>query len=98
MNTYERFLAFDIVINITTPEEYAAFVKRCEDLKLDSIKYIKRISFDDLHKNAGIRVIKYGDVCMEYQPTKGFTFDKKVNYEDYGVEIISVEEFLEATK
>ena len=98
MGNYERFLAFEVVVNVTTKEEYEAFLKRCEELKLESVKYLKRISFEELHMNAGIRKYKTGDICIEYQFMKGFTFDDKKSYIDYGLEVITVEEFLEATK
>ena len=97
MEIYERFLAFEIVVNVKTEEELLKFIERCKSLKLNSIKYLERFKFNELHKNAGIQTFTYGELCVEFQLMKGFTIDKKKDYLDYGCEVISVEDFLIAT-
>ncbi len=98
MDLYERFLAFEVVVNVRNEEEYKKFIQRCKECRLNNIRYLERISFEDLHKNGGIPCYKIGDVCIEFQLGKGFTFSKKQEYVDWGCGVISVDEFLDATE
>lgn len=98
MDLYERFLAFEVVVNIKKEEEFKKFVERCKECRLKSIKYLERYSFETLHKDCGIKVIPNGDLCVEFQLGKGFTISKKEEYLNYGCEVISVEDFLKATE
>lgn len=97
MGLYQKFLNFEVVVNIKTEAEWKAFVERCKQLKINS-RWMDKTSFHDLHTNAGILVMKYGEVCIEYTMSKGMTFDKKQNYVNYGCNVCTVNEFLEATK
>ena len=98
MDLYERFLTFEVVVNIKNEEEYNLFINRCKECRLKAIKYLARFSFDDLHKDCGIKVIPDGDLCIEFQLGKGFTISKKEEYLNYGCEVISLEDFLKATE
>lgn len=97
MDLYERFLLFEVVVNIKNSTEYQEFVKRCVECRLKTIKYLSRFSFEELHKNGGIQTINYGDLCVEFQLGKGFTVSKSQEYINWGCEVISVEDFLNAT-
>ena len=95
--TYEDFLSFNAVVNVKTEREFNELINRCKSLKLDT-KILERIGFREMHKNAGMWEIPFGELCIEYSPHKGFTRDKIEPYEKYGVTIISVEEFLKITE
>jgi len=87
------------VVNIKTEEEFNSFVETCEKRGLDvEIESIKRYGFANCHKNGGVQVIPYGELCFEYLPYKGFTFGKKEDYilfSDYGERsIISCKDFV----
>lgn len=94
MSLYEKFLLFEAVVSIKNNNEYVEFCALMKKLGLGSIKYLSRMSFEDLHKNAGIQVIPYGKLCIEFQLGKGFTVDTTQNYLEYGVEVISFDKLL----
>ena len=94
--TYEDFLSFNTVVNVKTEEEFSQFVKRCKKLRLDT-RILERLGFREMHKNAGMWAIPFGELCIEYTPHRGFTMDKIEPYKNYGVVIISTEEFLKIT-
>lgn len=37
MDLYERFLLFEVVVNVKSEEEYEAFKQRCKECRLKSI-------------------------------------------------------------
>lgn len=97
MDLYERFLAFEVVVNIKNEKEYKEFIERCYDCRLNSVQYLERVNFNNLHKDGGIPKYQVGDICIEFQLGKGFTFAGKKEYLDWGCEVISVDDFLNAT-
>lgn len=82
MDLYERFLLFEVVVNVKSEEEYEAFKQRCKECRLKSIQYMNRVSFENLHKNVGIPICEIGDACIEFQIGKGFSFSGREEYED----------------
>lgn len=42
MDLYERFLTFEVVVNIKNEEEYNLFINRCKECRLKAIKYLAR--------------------------------------------------------
>lgn len=97
MSVYEKFLTFEIVINVTTVIGFNRFCKRCEELGLTSIKQLQQQSFIDLHKSGGLQRYSIGELCIEFKPDKGFAIGSKQSYLDYGCEIIHSKEFLNTT-
>lgn len=97
MELFERFLALEVVVNIVSEDEYKQFINRCKRCRLYSIKQIEQLSFNDLHNSGGLPKYRIGDVCIEFQPEMGFALGGKQSYLNYGCEVISVKEFLEAT-
>lgn len=96
MGLYQKFLNFEVVINVKTEKEWKELIERFKILKIDA-RWMGKTSFEELHMNAGRRVMRDGDVCIEYTPYKGMTFSDKQGYIDYGCEVCSVDEFLKAT-
>lgn len=93
MDNYCRFLCGDVVVNIKDEVEFTVFVGLCAMLKLKPIMWLSRHGFKELHRNAGVQVIEYGDLCIEFSPSKGFTCGASKGYIDWGSEIISLDEF-----
>jgi hypothetical protein len=98
MGIYEKFINFEVVVNVKTQQEYKEFCDRCAKKGLSDINSFRRISFINLHMSAGMLRIPIGNCAIEYQPYQGFTMGNIENYIKYGLEVISVEAFLEATK
>ena len=98
MDLYTRFLAFEIVINVTNNNDYMKLLQRFKELRLNSVKYLAKQTFTSLHMNAGMLSIPFGELCIEFQLSKGLTIGDKNGYLKWGREICSVEEFLQATE
>lgn len=95
MNKIEMFRNFEAVVNVRTHVQYERFMEFCKKLRLEGAgQFMKRISFHDLHTDCGIQKYMYGEMCIEYQPGKGFTMGPRKDYEDYGVEVFSVDEIM----
>jgi hypothetical protein len=97
MDEYNRFLAFEVVVNIKTKEEFDAFVQRCKECRLNTIVYLAKHGYDKLLNNCYPKYTN-DQFCVEYQLSKGFTIGDKDSYIKWGCEVISVEDFLKATK
>ena len=59
---------------------------------------MNRVSFENLHKNVGIPICEIGDASIEFQIGKGFSFSGREEYEDWECEVISIQDFLDATE
>lgn len=100
MGVYQKFLAFEVVVNITNQAEYASFIVRCRELYLTEIEHFAKnlYMFRDLLMSGGIQKYSTDEICFEYQLGKGFTYGSKQGYLDYEVEVISLADFLSATE
>lgn len=101
-NKYELFLCNDAVVNIKTEEEFHDFVSLMEKLGLEKIKYINNIysKYGFEHGfcfNGGIKEYNPSELCFEYQLGKGFTCSSKDKYQEWGSEILSLDQLKEAT-
>lgn len=96
MDVYCRFLCGDVVVNIKNEAEYKTFIGKCLILKLKPIMWFAKYGFEEQHRNAGVQVIEYGDLCVEFSPAKGFTCGASKGYIDWGSEIVSLDEFMAA--
>lgn len=84
------------VVNVKTEAEYKKLMLFCESIGLEGAgRFLKRISFYSLHTDCGVQVHPFGDICIEYQPFKGFTMGDRKSYKDYGLEILSVDEIVD---
>lgn len=100
MGLYQRFLSFEVVVNVTNQADYAAFIVRCRALHLTEIEHFAKhlYMFRNLLMDGGVQKYQPDEICFEYQLGKGFTYSSKQSYLDYGVEVVSLDEFLKATE
>lgn len=89
MNNYTRFLLFEVVVEIPSEEEFEKFKNAIKDLKLEYTENILKCPFKHLRFNVPNDI-----ACMEYQLSKGYTFGPKKAYEDYGCEVITVDDLI----
>lgn len=90
---YLDFLKFITVVNVKTEEEFNRLVDFCNSRGLTNIEYLAKHGFKSLHRNAGIQTIPYGELCIEFRISDGyFTGGARKPYEDYGCEVITVDE------
>lgn len=96
MNANDKFISFFAVINIKTADELAAVLDTAKKrgYSLFTLNLLEKIGFNGLHFSAGQRKIEDGELCIEYQVGKGFTYGDKKSYEDYGCEILSSDDFI----
>lgn len=86
-----------LVVNIKNDEELKRLLNKCHTalgINKDHITFFRRFKLKDLQYSAGIKRIADGNVCIEYDPYRGFTAGDRKHYEKYGITVVPLEDFL----
>lgn len=98
MDIFEKFLMNELVVNISWYGELILFFDHMKQAGLTRIKDFYRVTDGGKDIDWVLSKWPFGELCIEYQIGKGFTFSGKADNLNYGNEVVDIYTFVKGTK